>query len=169
MIGNSRKNLNGPNDVIRNDVNMNFNRNIISTTTPSNTQQINEQPITTNILDKAKSVGRRSLISINRYSRNFLFSSNTERRSSLYSRLFPNPDTINDNDDLTTQPQLSPTPNVVETIMANNDKGTTQRRDLERTNTQNRSSFPHTSPARAVADITTTINAKPHICQSWDD
>ena len=53
--------------------------------------------------------------------------------------------------------------------MAKDDKGTTQRRDLKCTNPQNQSSFFNTSPGQAVADSTTTNNAKPHNCQSRDD
>ena len=166
MIGNSRKTLNGLNYVIKNDVNMNYNQNIISTTTPSTTQQMNEQPITTDILDKAKSAGRRLLISINRYSRNLLFSSNNKQISYLYYNLFTNPDTINDNDDLPSQPQLSPTPNAVKSIMTKDDKGTTQKRYSKCTNPQNLSSSLHSSPDWAVANPTTTNNAKPHNCQS---
>ena len=139
MIGNSWKTLNGPNDVIKNNVNMNYNQNIISKTTPGTTEQMNKQPITTNILNKTKSAGRRSLISINRISRNFLFSLNTKQISSLYSCLFHNPDTINDNDDLPPQPQLSLTPNAVETITVKDEisKSTTQHIDSKCTNPQN--------------------------------
>ena len=67
---------------------------------------MNKQTTTKSILTNAKSVGQRSLISINKYIRNFLFSLNQGRQPLLYSQLFPLSDTIEDNEDLIHHTQL---------------------------------------------------------------
>ena len=88
MIGSPQQIYNGTNNVNNHNVilnNVKYNQNTINTMTTDNTQQMNKQATTKNRFTNATSVVQKSLISINKFRTNFLFSLNQEQGPSLYS------------------------------------------------------------------------------------
>ena len=170
MMSIPQQNFNGTNNVKKNSVNvqdLNYNQNTINTTKTGNTQQINKQTISTNIFTTAASVGQRTSISINRYSRNFFLYSNNKWKTSLYSCLFQHPDTIDNNEDLLLHLQLYWTQNAVEIIVAKYDlaNSTNQWNNKTCTKPQYGSPSLHGFQDQEVNNTLTVRNAQQQSCQ----